>query len=640
MGDQKHWFLFVAFLHLFLIYCGAWSTQLTVYFQGEKRGAFSAVMIGGKQYIRSSDIGQVIPNSTVNGTEILGENPPFVVRFHPNALFLSIEQNGDVYLYQMPYPVLKRDGEYFVPLVPLLDALASTGMIQYRIDKGAISLSSGMGVAQLTPFKKTASGEPLVVTKVVKGIRKGIYQVQQHIAIREQHRFPQLQDGKAFQRETIVPEGTGVEGEAVRVQHYLRQPEFLPPLFYQLPPGLKRFLPEIRTKKEQSMLEFPYPPMLASLIPVEWLEPEPATKEPVAITEVIMEEEKNTIVLYFKGNRAIAAYQRPEFQKNTLYVRIPDAKHIAGNLSELASRYRCQVSVEKIRNILRYTFVFPDEIVDVDYRRIQNSRALKFRVYFAHSLASVEQKLQKEQEKWKFDVIVLDPGHGGKDAGAIGVSGVKEKDVTLAIARKVGELIKKELPEVKVVYTRDSDEFVELYRRGQIANHHKGKLFVSIHCNSKPRKPDPARGCETYILRPGRNDDALEVAKRENAVIKLEQNQSRYMEITEEQIIIATMAQRAFVKFSELFANLLQKHVVQKTGLPDRGVHQAGFLVLVGASMPNVLFEAGFLSNPQDERFLASESGQKKIAEGIVAAIKEYITQYQQLLVLEENQHE
>jgi N-acetylmuramoyl-L-alanine amidase len=176
--------------------------------------------------------------------------------------------------------------------------------------------------------------------------------------------------------------------------------------------------------------------------------------------------------------------------------------------------------------------------------------------------------------------------------------------------------------------TRDDDTFVELYRRGQIANKNKGKLFISIHCNSMPTKPHPANGCESYILRPGRNSEAVRVAEKENAAIRLEKEQVNYDDMSEEKLIISTMAQSAFVKFSEKYAAMLQKEVAGKTGLFNRGVNQAGFLVLVGASMPNVLFETGFLSNINDEKVLVSEKGQQMMAEGIVKAIKRYANEY------------
>ncbi len=242
------------------------------------------------------------------------------------------------------------------------------------------------------------------------------------------------------------------------------------------------------------------------------------------------------------------------------------------------------------------------------------------------------QREKSAKDRWKLDVIVLDPGHGGEDHGATSVNGFKEKDITLSVSKKIEQLLKKRLPETKVVMTRRDDTFIELFRRGQIANESKGKLFISIHCNSMPKKPHPANGFETYILRPGRNDDAVRVADRENSAVKFEDEQKRYKKLTDEQLIIATMAQSAFVKFSEHFAELLQREVSKTTPLHSRGVSQAGFFVLVGASMPNVLFETAFLSNEDDEEFLSSEKGQQKIAEGITKAVEKYAAEYGELL--------
>jgi N-acetylmuramoyl-L-alanine amidase len=229
-----------------------------------------------------------------------------------------------------------------------------------------------------------------------------------------------------------------------------------------------------------------------------------------------------------------------------------------------------------------------------------------------------------EKKKWELDVIVLDPGHGGEDAGALSINGYKEKDIALAIAKKVKDQLKEVMPSTRVIMTRTDDTFIELYRRGHIANQYKGKLFISIHCNSMPTKPHPANGCESYILRPGRNSEAVRVAEKENGSIKLEKEQSSYENLNEEKLIVATMAQAAFVRFSERFAAVLQKNVAKNTKMYNRGVNQAGFLVLVGASMPNVLFETGFLSNSTDEKILISDAGHNNIAEGIVKAIITY----------------
>jgi N-acetylmuramoyl-L-alanine amidase len=251
----------------------------------------------------------------------------------------------------------------------------------------------------------------------------------------------------------------------------------------------------------------------------------------------------------------------------------------------------------------------------------------------ARKMRDIGGNLQRERDRWKLDVLVIDAGHGGEDPGAIGVTRTKEKDVTLAIALRLGRLIERNLPEVKVVYTRTRDEFVELYRRGQIANQSGGKLFISIHCNSMAHKPNRTSGYEIYLLRPGKTDNALRIAERENAVVKYEQGyEQRYQQLTEENFILLTMAQSAYVKYSEKFADILHHEMGKETGLDNNGVKQAGFLVLVGASMPNVLVETGYLSNKHDEKILRSERGQQSLAESIYSAVRRYKREYEKSL--------
>ncbi len=242
----------------------------------------------------------------------------------------------------------------------------------------------------------------------------------------------------------------------------------------------------------------------------------------------------------------------------------------------------------------------------------------------------VVKSIEKQKKKWKLDVVVIDPGHGGHDPGAIGLIGTREKDITLGIALKLGEMIKKEMPDVNVIYTRKTDRFVELYRRGQIANENEGKLFISIHCNSTERKPSSANGFEIYLLRPGKTEDAIRIAEKENDVVKLEKDyEDRYQELTEENFIILTMAQSSYVKASERFAEMLEETMSAQMEGQRQPVKQAGFYVLVGASMPNVLVETGYLSNVKDERFLRSPAGQKKIAAAIVNGLKGYKNEYE-----------
>ena len=242
---------------------------------------------------------------------------------------------------------------------------------------------------------------------------------------------------------------------------------------------------------------------------------------------------------------------------------------------------------------------------------------------------------KKEKAKWDFNVIVIDPGHGGKDSGTIGVGGIKEKNVNLGIALKLGKDIEKKMKDVKVVFTRKTDKFVELYKRGQIANEANGNLFISIHCNATPRKPSSVHGAEVYLLRPGRTKEAISIAERENSVISYENNPQRYKKLTDENFILVSMAQSAYMRYSEKFADLVNKEFGKVTKIDPRGVKQAGFYVLVGASMPSVLVETGFLSNWRDARYLNSRKGQQAIADAIFDAIKKFRSIYEKNIASE-----
>ncbi len=244
-----------------------------------------------------------------------------------------------------------------------------------------------------------------------------------------------------------------------------------------------------------------------------------------------------------------------------------------------------------------------------------------------------QDRLQRARDRSKLDVIVIDAGHGGKDPGTIGVSGTREKDVALGVALKLGELIKQNLKDVHVIFTRKNDTFVELYQRGKIANDAGGKLFISIHCNSTERKPSSANGFEIYILRPGKTDNAIRIAEKENDAIKFEENyKDRYQQLTEENFILITMRQSAFVRYSEEFAVRASESMADLLRIQNSGVKQAGFLVLVGASMPNVLVETGYLSNRKEEKILRSTEGQQTIAEALFEGIKRYKADYERAL--------
>jgi len=283
------------------------------------------------------------------------------------------------------------------------------------------------------------------------------------------------------------------------------------------------------------------------------------------------------------------------------------------------------ISAKNQDNNSRIEFILDDGYSTSESIKEKNGKELLITI---HNKLFAGTASEKDKERWKFDTVILDAGHGGKDPGAIGINGAKEKDINLAIALKLGELIEKNLNDVKVVYTRSSDKFVELYKRGKIANEKNGNLFISIHCNSTKQKPTHLNGFEVYLLRPGRTREAIEIAQMENSVIKYEDNPKRYQELTDENFILVTMAHSSFMKYSEHFADLLTKQFVHSSNLQNGGVKQAGFYVLVGASMPSVLVESGYLSNKNNAAYLNSKAGQAEVAESVFDAVKQFKEKY------------
>jgi len=240
----------------------------------------------------------------------------------------------------------------------------------------------------------------------------------------------------------------------------------------------------------------------------------------------------------------------------------------------------------------------------------------------------ITKNLEREKIKWRIDRIVIDPGHGGKDPGAIGQYGTKEKDVVLAIAHYLKEMIEDELG-IEVLMTREDDRFLELNQRTEFANRNQAKLFISIHANSNRSRR--IRGVSTYFLGPENTEEAREVASLENSVIELE-SESKYADLSREKYILSAMAQNVYNKESQDLADIAQKEISRECGLHDLGVRQAGFYVLWGASMPNILIETAFISNPTEEKKLRTRSFQKKQALAIYRSIKEFKRRYESQL--------
>lgn len=238
---------------------------------------------------------------------------------------------------------------------------------------------------------------------------------------------------------------------------------------------------------------------------------------------------------------------------------------------------------------------------------------------------------QNEQRNGsRFDVVVIDAGHGGWEPGAGGVNGAYEKDVTLAVALKVGEYIEQNIPDLKVVYTRTKDDYVSLVDRGKIANENNGDLFVSIHANSFAHanrvRQRSVNGAEVYFLGMARSQSALEVMKRENSVVQFETGEIE--ELTDDDLLIYELMNAGNMSTSQRFAEKIENQFRERAQRRSRGVKQAGFQVLYEASMPGVLIELGFISNPDEARFLSSEYGQAIVASAIYRSIRDFKLNY------------
>lgn len=238
----------------------------------------------------------------------------------------------------------------------------------------------------------------------------------------------------------------------------------------------------------------------------------------------------------------------------------------------------------------------------------------------------------KPSQRWKLDTVVIDAGHGGRDTGAA-AHGVREKDVTLAVALRLGRLIEERLG-CTVVYTRDRDQFVELRKRGQIANESGGKLFVSLHANAASNST--ARGTETYFLGMHKTEAARRVMDRENSVVAFESDPDQYQRFDESSLILHVLAQSAYMRKSEELAGLVEAALQERAGRTSRGVKQAGFYVLWSASMPSILVELGFITNRSEAAFLASKYGQDDLASAIFQAIRDFKEQYEREIDLAE----
>lgn len=242
-------------------------------------------------------------------------------------------------------------------------------------------------------------------------------------------------------------------------------------------------------------------------------------------------------------------------------------------------------------------------------------------------VSAPDETYTRVKDKLKFDVIVIDAGHGGHDPGSEGYKGIKEKNIVLQIAKKIGGYINEYIPDVKVVYTRDDDTYYDLHERGSIANKAEGDLFVSIHANKHFTRH--AHGTETYFLGPARTDSALQIMQRENTIINPD-DREEILEVSKDQLVIYELTNSGYMETSQKIAGMIEHQFDERAQRRSRGVKQAPFVVLYAASMPSILVETGFISNPSEARYLTSDYGQSIIASAIFRAIRNYKEQYEE----------
>lgn len=381
---------------------------------------------------------------------------------------------------------------------------------------------------------------------------------------------------------------------------------------------------------------------------------EPSANEPSSVGRTVVRDISvqtlaNGFVARFaaSGKKNAISFLKPD-DKGTAYITI---EHATGDIPRLTKRFsngmvRSITPMPLDSGALQFAVVLNTDGLEIKSSDIQYDPKKNSYVLCVMSNVNVEaiRRAEKEQQdqqvsqlqqdpgsalnKWKLDAIVVDAGHGGKDPGAIGTRGTKEKDVVLNIASDLGMFIRQKWPDVKVIYTRKEDLFVPLNERGRLANRHGGKLFVSVHCNAAPK--NDIRGTEVYILGPHKSDQALGVALLENSAITREENyQESYKGFSDEYLIVNSMTQNAFaMQSTELAQNVLRK-IERKQSNNGLGVRQAGFMVLWTPSMPSILVETGYISNPDEEKILRNRAEQTKIAYGIFQGLQIYKANYE-----------
>ncbi|MCZ7556979.1 MAG: N-acetylmuramoyl-L-alanine amidase [Bacteroidia bacterium] len=492
---------------------------------------------------------------------------------NPFVVVIAQKDNSVSEVYQMPGEVMKTDAAYYVPMPSLLPLLARLMKRSLTLDRDAALLTvttETAGLARITG--SSASNTSPGTTRTQSATNRNIVADE---------------TPAAEQPGTTPAKNAGPVSEAL---------------------APRAIVPEAATRFD--------------------------------ISHLTVDSRKNGVLVRVHSKKKTAKFESELDGEGRLLVSIEGATADIANLRQTPTDGESVTSVMaeqlggNVRLILGLNGDFTSHKVSRDVRTNDLLVSL-YKQVDVHKVVREEQSGPRggDRSKWKLDCIVIDPGHGGKDPGAIGVSGIKEKNITLGMALKLGKLIEENMPGVRVEYTRKDDTFVPLDKRGQMANAAGGKLFISLHCNSTEKKPSNARGFEVYILRPGRTEEAIRIAEFENSVIKFEKDyEKRYAKLTDENFILINMAQSAYAKYSERVAELMHEKVKRSPQISSKGVKQAGFYVLVGASMPSVLIEAGFLSNTKEEQYLATQAGQSHLARLFYDAIADFAVEYEKSL--------
>lgn len=334
-----------------------------------------------------------------------------------------------------------------------------------------------------------------------------------------------------------------------------------------------------------------------------------STKEPVSY-EVFQDQNRDLNINFYKGRLDVPYFNNKKFPKLTKWVKAFQFENSA------------QLSLRFLEPFVSFTHSVKNKPDRIQISLVQTSFLSDSSRLFPSQDLVGKQGLPDDL----IDIIVIDPGHGGPDSGAVGSNGLLEKEVTLSIARMLKNMLIKERG-LKVVLTRESDVLVPLEDRTQIANRSGADLFISIHTNASRERS--ARGCQTFFLSSAKTDEARAVAALENSSIRFERPGEAEGEIGNLDYILMDLVQSEYLRESQDLAGIVQERLKQKLSIPSRGVNQAGFVVLNSAYMTAILVETAFISNKKEESLLKKESFQRKIAQALYESVKEFKERYE-----------